>query len=64
MSEDLGTMTLVLMGLVKLLRELFTTYGISEKLASDGGAELTSYEAQQLLRSWGYAQTLVSGEPT
>ena len=51
MSEDLGTMTLVLMGLVKLLRELFTTYGISEELASDGGAEFTSYEVQRPLRS-------------
>ena len=39
-------------GLVKLLRDLFSTYGISEELASDGGTEFTSYEVQQLLRAY------------
>ena len=31
-------------GLVKLLRDLFSTYGISEELASHGRTEFTSYE--------------------
>ena len=40
-------------GLVKLLRDLFTSFGIPEELTSDGGPEFMSHEMQQFLKRYG-----------
>ena len=47
-------------GLVDLLRHHFTTFGISEELASDGGPEFTSSITQKFLAAWGIHHRLSS----
>ena len=47
-------------GLVELLRKQFTTYGIPEELASDGGPEFTSTTTQKFLSAWGIHHRLSS----
>ena len=47
-------------GLVDLLRHHFTTFGISEELASDGGPEFTSSVTQKFLAAWGIHHRLSS----
>ena len=39
-------------GLVKVLRDIFSTFGVSEELASDGGKEFTSEVTQRFLKDW------------
>ena len=36
-----------------MLRDMFTTFGISEELTSDGGPEYTSHEVQKFLAKYG-----------
>ena len=51
-------------GLVKMLRGLFVTFGISEELASDGGAEFMSNEVQKFLHKYGVRHRVSSvGNP-
>ena len=38
---------------INMLRDLFTTFGISEELTSDGGPEYTSNEVQKFLARYG-----------
>ena len=40
-------------GLIDALRRTFTTYGISDELASDGGPEFTSTTTTTFLKNWG-----------
>ena len=40
-------------GLVSLLRDLFSTFGIPEELATDGGTEFMASETQKFLKSYG-----------
>ena len=40
-------------GLIKCLKSTFTTFGIPEELASDGGTEFTAGETRQFLSNWG-----------
>ena len=40
-------------GLVKMLRDLFTTFGISEELTTDRGPEFMSHEVQKFLQLYG-----------
>ena len=47
-------------GLIVLLRNLFTTYGIPEELASDGGPEFISTATQKFLSAWGVHHRLSS----
>ena len=51
-------------GLVKILRNLFITFGIPEELASDGGPEFVSGEVQKFLSRYGVRHRLSSvGNP-
>ena len=51
-------------GLVKLLRELFMSFGIPEELTSDGGPEFTASETQSFLRKYGVQHRISSvGNP-
>ena len=51
-------------GLISLLREFFTTFGIAEELASDGGSEYMSYEVQSFLKKYGVRHRVSSvGNP-
>ena len=47
-------------GLVTCLLELMQTFGVPEQIASDGGSEFMSHEAQQLLRDYGVHHRLSS----
>jgi hypothetical protein len=47
-------------GLVDCLRRAFTTYGVSEELATDGGPEFTARDTQQFLKRWGVHHRLAS----
>ena len=40
-------------GLVKTLRHTFATYGIPDKLSSDGGSEFVSHITREFLHQWG-----------
>ncbi|GAB1597479.1 hypothetical protein Ahia01_000965400, partial [Argonauta hians] len=40
-------------GLITCLKRTFTTFGIPEELASDGGPEFTSNETRKFLSDWG-----------
>ena len=40
-------------GLITTLRKCFTTYGIPEEIATDGGTEFTSAETKRFLKNWG-----------
>ena len=42
------------------LREFFSTFGIPEEIATDGGLTYTSYETQQFLRDYGVRHRLSS----
>ena len=44
-------------GLVKVLREIFVTYGIAAELSSDGGPEFIVAETRKLLENWGSITT-------
>lgn len=48
------------MGLVKCLREIFITYGISDELSSDGGPGFKVEATQRLLSNWGVHHRLSS----
>merc|ERR1719233_2366164 len=39
-------------GLIKHLREIFSTYGVPEEISSDQGTEFTSKETQEFLANW------------
>jgi hypothetical protein len=47
-------------GLIGVLRKHFSTYGIAEELASDGGPEFTASSTQKFLTSWGVHHRLSS----
>ena len=47
-------------GLVKILRGVFSTYGVAEEVASDGGKEFTAEETQQFLKNWSVHHRLSS----
>ena len=40
-------------GLIKCLKKTFTTFGIPEELASDGGSEFTSNDTRLFMKNWG-----------
>ena len=51
-------------GLVKLLREMFTTFGIAEELTSDGGPEFMAHEVKNFLAKYGVRHRVSSvGNP-
>ena len=47
-------------GLVTILRNIFSTFGIAEQLSSDGGPEFTAGATQQFLKDWGVQHRLSS----
>ena len=47
-------------GLISALRKQFSTFGIAEELASDGGPEFTANSTQKFLSSWGVHHRLSS----
>ena len=47
-------------GLVSCLRQYFTTFGVPEELASDGGPEFTADTTQSFLRRWDIRHRLSS----
>ena len=47
-------------GLVKLLRRVFSTFGVAEEIASDGGKEFTAGETQTFLQNWSVHHRLSS----
>ena len=47
-------------GLICALRKQFSTFGIAEELASDGGPEFTAKSTQKFLSSWGVHHRLFS----
>ena len=51
-------------GLITMLREIFTTYGIAEEVTSDGCSEIMSHEVQKFLKSYGVSHRVSSvGNP-
>ena len=40
--------------LIKVLREMFSAYGVPSEFASDGGPQLTSKQFEDFLNFWGY----------
>ena len=40
-------------GLVKILRDQFTTFGVAENLTSDDGSQLRAHDTQDFLNRWG-----------
>ena len=52
-------------GLVKILRDVFSTFGVAEELASDGGKEFTAEETQKFFQELVRPpQIILSGIPT
>ena len=47
-------------GLINSLRHIFTTFGIPDECATDGGPEFTSSATRQFLRDWGIHHRLSS----
>ena len=47
-------------GLINCLRNTFTTFGVSEELASDGGTEFTADETKEFLSTWAVHHRLSS----
>ena len=47
-------------GVVKALRRIFSTFGIPDELATDGGPEFTSTTTTQFLQDWGIHHRLSS----
>ena len=47
-------------GLISALRKIFTTFGISEELTSDGGPEFISGELNKFLSNWGVKHRISS----
>ena len=47
-------------GLISTLRRYFSTFGIAEELASDGGPEFTASAPQKFLETWGVHHRLSS----
>ena len=39
-------------GLIKVLRDIFATFGVAEEIASDGAKEFTADSTQQFLKDW------------
>jgi hypothetical protein len=51
-------------GLIRNLRNMFSTFGIPENITSDGGPQFTAGKTQEFLRSWGVTHRLSSvGNP-
>ena len=47
-------------GLIISLRQMFSTFGIPEEVASDGGPELTAKDTESFLKAWGVHHRLSS----
>ncbi|XP_046858537.1 uncharacterized protein LOC124451985 [Xenia sp. Carnegie-2017] len=47
-------------GLIKCLRRVFTTFGIPDECATDGGPEFTAVKTRQFLKQWGVHHRLAS----
>ena len=47
-------------GLIDQLRISFTTFGVPEEMATDGGPEFTSGQTKQFLKDWGIHHRLNS----
>lgn len=47
-------------GLIFALKDVFTTYGISSEISSDGGPEFTALATQSFLKNWGVHHRLSS----
>ena len=47
-------------GLVDCLRRIFSTFGIPDEIASDGGLEFVSKTTQRFLKDWGVRHRLSS----
>ncbi|XP_046863513.1 uncharacterized protein LOC124457279 [Xenia sp. Carnegie-2017] len=47
-------------GLINCLRRVFTTFGIPDECATDGGPEFTAVKTRQFLKQWGVHHRLAS----
>ena len=47
-------------GLAKILRKTFATYGIPDDITTDGGPQFTSMETKRILQNWGTKHRLSS----
>ena len=54
--------TTTTLSLITHLRSLFTSYGVPEEIASDGGPQFKSSEFKNFLHSWGIRHRLSSAE--
>ena len=46
-------------GLVKILRELFTTFGGAENITSEGGSQFRAHDTQEFLTRWGIEHRII-----
>ena len=45
--------------MMKILRELFTNFGVAENLTSDDWSQFRAHDTQEFLTRWGIKQGLV-----